>query len=141
MMKVFVTLLALLFWSLVEVHSQTVYLSLNGDIIPNHGYVMISDIGSTDNTALLCHTNRPASGGNSGGDWYAPDQTRVAGTDVAGFRRNRDPMVVRLLRITATDPPAEGIYDCVTRDDTFTAQTVYVGLYNSGGGIFSLAIL
>ena len=34
-----------------------VYLSLNGDIIPNHGYVLISDIGFTDDTALLCHTN------------------------------------------------------------------------------------
>ena len=60
MMKVLVTSLCLLFWFLVEVHSQTVYLSLNGDIIRNHGYVVISDIGSTDNTALLCHTNHPA---------------------------------------------------------------------------------
>ena len=119
MMKVFVTLLALLFWPLVEVHSQSVYLSLNGDIIPNHGYVMISDIGSYDDTALLCITNKPVPSGysNSGGDWYAPDHTRVGGipsiTDVPGFKRNRGPMVVRLLRYTATDPPAEGIYDCV----------------------------
>ena len=29
-----------------------VYLSLNDDIIPNHGYVEISGIGSTDATAL-----------------------------------------------------------------------------------------
>ena len=140
MMKVFVTLLALLFWSLVEVHSQTVYLSLNGDIIPNHGYVMISDIGSTDNTALLCHTNKPATLGttarpHSGGDWFAPDQSEVSGTVVPGFRRNRDPMVVRLLRNTATVAPAEGIYDCVIEDYIFLTQTVYVGLYNSGGGI------
>ena len=28
------------------------YLSLDDDIIPNHGYVVISDIGSTDDTAL-----------------------------------------------------------------------------------------
>ena len=141
LMEVFVTLLALLLWSLVEVHSQTVYLSLNGDIIPNHGYVTISDIGSTDNTALLCHTNRPATdGGNSGGDWHAPDGTRAFGNDVPGLRRNRSPMVVRLLRNTATDPPAEGIYDCVIEDNTLTLQTVYVGLYNSGRGIFSIAI-
>ena len=95
MMKVLVSSLCLLFWSLVEVHSQTVYLSLNGTTIPNHG-LMISDIGSNDNTALLCHTNHPASGGNSGGDWFAPDQNRVAGTAVPGFRRNRGPMVVKL---------------------------------------------
>ena len=117
--------------------NEDVYLSLNGDIFPNHGYVMISDIGSTDNTALLCHTNRLAteSGGNSGGNWYAPDETRVAGTAVPGFKRNRDPMVARLLRNNATGTPAEGVYDCVIEDATLTQQTVYVGLYSSGGGI------
>ena len=37
------------------------YLSLNNDISPNHSYVVISDIGSAgDDTALICHTNRPA---------------------------------------------------------------------------------
>ena len=52
------------------------YLSLNDDIIPNHGYVVISDIGSTDDTALICHTNRPSTLNNnadSGGDWFAPE--------------------------------------------------------------------
>ena len=115
-----------------------VYLSMNDDIIPNHGYVVISDIGSTDDTALICHTNRPATLNNnadSGGNWFGPDETRVDGHDVPGFRRNRGPMMVRLLlRKTATDPPSEGIYHCLVEDDTLTEQTVYVGLYNSGGG-------
>ena len=98
-------------------------------------YVMLSDIGSTDNTALLCHTNRPAAIDNnrhSGGDWFAPDGKTVGGTDstnVPGFRRSRGPMVVRLLRNTGTDPPAEGIYDCVIEDDTLTYRTTFVGLY------------
>ncbi|CAI8013812.1 Neogenin, partial [Geodia barretti] len=35
-----------------------VFLSLNGAVIPNNGLLNISDIGSTDNTALLCITNR-----------------------------------------------------------------------------------
>ena len=103
---------------------------------------MISDIGSTgDNTALLCHTNREATFENdvgipnSGGNWFALDQTIVNSNDVPGFRRNRGPMVVRLFRETATDP-AEGIYHCVIEDDTFTEQTLYVGLYNSGGGAY-----
>ena len=138
MMKVFVTLLALLFWSLVEVHSQTVYLSLNGDIIPNHGYVMISDIGFTDNTALLCHTNRPILSGssNSGGDWFAPDGVTVgvlSSTTVPGFGRNRGDMVVRLLRRN-TGTPEQGIYYCEVEDADLITQTVYVGLYNSDGG-------
>ena len=121
-----------------------VYLSLNDDIISNHGYVVISDIGSNDDTALICHTNRPATitdiGGstNSGGDWFAPNGTTVgfgSNSIVSGFRRSRGPMIVRLLRNTGTDPPSEGIYHCLVEDDTLTEQTVYVGLYNSGGGI------
>ena len=116
-----------------------VYLSLNDDIIPNHGYVAISDIGSTDDTALICHTNRPATqsnNANSGGNWFAPDETRVVFYTVPGFRRSRGPMMVRLLRNTATDPPSEGIHHCLVEDDTLTEQTVYVGLYNRGGGIY-----
>ena len=115
-----------------------VYLSLNGDIIPNHGYVMISDIGSTDNTALLCHTNHDAPSGelNSGGDWFAPDGVTVgaiASTTVPGFARNRGDMVVRLRRNSDIEPE-EGIYYCVVDDADGVTQTVYVGLYNSGGG-------
>ena len=132
-------LLLVLLWSLVVVHAQTVYLSLNGDNIPNHGYVVISNIGNTSDTALLCNTNYlPDDGGNSGGDWYAPDGTRLGGsfgsTDVPGFGRNRAPGLVRLIRDTATGTPTEGIYSCTVQDDTLTLQTVYVGLYNSGGG-------
>ena len=109
----------------------------------------ISDIGSTDDTALICHTNRRASRANSGGDWVGPSGVAVGGltigTDnVPGFKRNRDPMIVRLLRNTATDPPSgipsEGIFHCEVEDDTGTQQTVYVGVYNSGGGMHALIV-
>ena len=116
-----------------------VYLSLDGDIIPNHGYVVISDIGSTDNTALLCHTNRPATlnnNKNSGGNWFASNGNKVYSSSGPGFVRSRGPMEVILLRSTAAGTPAEGIYHCAVEDDTFTLQTVYVGLYNSGGGTY-----
>ena len=112
-------------------HMADVYLSLNGIVIPNNGYVEISDIGSDDDTALLCHTNQPGSA-NSGGNWYGPDETRVSGSDVPGFTRNRDPMVVRLKRTSGTPP--EGIYRCTIDDAASTPQTVYVGLYNTGEG-------
>ena len=116
------------------------YLSLNGEVIPNHGYVNISDIGSSDTTALLCHTNRPPHPGSvtSGGDWFAPDGYRVgniASTDVP-FLRNRGPMVVRLRRNNDSDPD-DGIYQCSVNDATETTQSVYVGLYSTGGGIKS----
>ena len=110
--------------------------------------MVISDSGSTNDTALICHTNRPATTINvgnraythSGGEWVAPNGAALdpGGTAVRGFRRNRAPMMVRLLRNTATDPPSEGIYHCVVEDDTLTEQTVYVGLYNSGRGTHNL---
>ena len=118
--------------------STDVYLSLKGEVIPNHGYVEISDIGSNDTAALLCHTNRPAIGANSGGDWLAPDGTRVGGlssTDVPGFGRNRGEMVVRLKRSTSGSAPDEGIYRCIISDAAARSQIVYVGLYNTGRGI------
>ena len=118
------------------------YLSLNDVVIPNNSYVVISDIGSTENTALICNTNRPVINNfnkrNSGGNWYGPSGTRVSSMgsdDVPGFVRYRGPMVVRLLRNTATDPPSEGIYNCVVEDDTMTEHTLYVGLYNSRGSL------
>ena len=124
-----------------------VYLTLNGDFIPNHGYVVISDIGSTDDNALICNTNHinnisNPNGPSSRGDWHAPDGAIVGGDlgsdGVPGFDRNRGPMMVRLHRNTATGTPSEGIYYCVVEDDTFTEKTVYVGLYNSGRGILDV---
>ena len=110
--------------------------------------MVISNVFSYDDsvgTALICNTNRIAnitfSNGqqnNSGGNWFAPDGTRVGNLgsdDVPGFERDRRPMMVRLHRNTATGTPSEGMYYCVVEDDTFTDQTVYVGLYNSGRGI------
>ena len=113
------------------------YVSLKGDIIPNHGYVVISDIGTTWETALLCHTNRPPPPGqlNSGGDWFAPDGARVNNADVPGFTRNRDPMLVRLFRYPHGDSPQEGVYTCSVKDATSTVREVYVGLYNRGSGM------
>ena len=116
-----------------------VNLSLNRDFIPNHGYVNISDIGSEDDTALLCHTNRPKPLGShsSGGDWYAPDGTRVGDKDknnVEGFVRNRGNMVVRLKRTTGI--PLHGIYNCIIDDNSNISQRVFVGLYQSGAGIY-----
>ena len=121
---------------MVNVHSS-VYLSLNGVVIPNHGYVIINDIGTAgDDTALFCHTNRPAPSGSfhSGGTWFRPDQSEVlSGGSSVGFRRNRGSMVVRLYRNIGTTA-VEGIYYCQIEDATDTLQTVYVGLYNDDGG-------
>ena len=120
--------------------ASDVYLSLDDVIIPNHGYVLISDIGFDGNTGtpLLCNTNRsPPSGAfHSGGDWISPTNVVVGGlsssSTVPGFGRNRGPMEVRLWQ--ATGDPAVGIYRCEVMNANDTLQTVYVGLYNDDGG-------
>ena len=107
------------------------FLSLNGVVILNHGYVNISDIGTND-AALLCHTIRPGHP-HSGGNWFAPDGTRVHEAQVPGFMRNRAPMVVRLNKRSGTDQP-EGIYKCSIKETEDTSpQEVYVGLYHTAG--------
>ena len=123
-------------------------LSLNGVGIPNHGYVVISDIGTTnDDSALLCNTNYlPDGGGSSGGNWFGPDGSTVGNISTVGtvqfFGRDRGLGVVRLIRNSAaTGTPTEGIYRCEIQDDTLTEQTLYVGLYNSGGGLFLQCLL
>ena len=45
--------------------------------------------------------------------------------------------MVRLYRNTSTGTPSEGIYQCLVENDTFTKQTIDIGLYNSGGGIYN----
>ena len=95
--------------------------------------MVIDNIGSTDDTALLCHTNYLPSpdSGTSGGDWFYPNGTRVLGEDahsVSGFVRIRGTNVVGLKRSTSMIQP-EGIYKCVIQDDTLVHQTVYVRLY------------
>ena len=95
--------------------------------------MVISDIGSTDDTALLCHTNYD--GIPSSGNWFAPDGDRVNQDDVPGFTRNRGPMVVRLKKNIGT--PAQGIYHCAIMDADGINKYVHVGLYNNGEGTFS----
>ena len=109
-----------------------VFLSLNGVVIPNHGYVNISDIG-TDDAALLCHTTHPGIQ-QPGGEWFAPDETRLFGNGVQGFMRKRAPMVVRLNKLSATNQP-EGIYKCSIKENEgdSTPRELYVGLYHTAG--------
>ena len=154
-------LLLCLLWSLVEVHSQTAYLTFSHSVIPNHAYVNLSLMMYPGNEAtadissgtVICHTDLTtccnAGSGGDRGDWYFPDGTALpwAGNNnekphpIAEKGRNR---LVRLQRgpPAATGAIPHGIYHCdietvaVHSDDitdTTTRETVYVGVYGSGG--------
>ena len=113
-------------------HSQTwlcfigYTVSLKGVIYSDHGLVAMSNVGSSDSTAIICY-----SGSEHEGSWISPDGTTVDSSgSVPGFRTTRGPLTVILLRTSGT--PQQGIYQCVFQNDT---AVLYTGLYNSGEGI------
>ena len=158
-----VSVLLCLLWSLVEVHSQTApYLTFNDNVIPNHAYVDLSlmmypgndDVTADISSTVICHIDlttccRGSDGGDQG-DWYFPDGDTLpgAGSDnanshpIAQRKRNQ---LVRLQRgPTGTiSDIQDGIYRCdietmaVHSADNTARETVYVGVYGSGGIIYT----
>ena len=144
----FPLLLLCLLWSLVEVHSQTApYVSFMGETLPNHAYVNLSLVGNdgsgSDN--VQCHTDLDmcctGAQGIHRGDWYPPDsEMRLPfSNDIYEVRGDQR---VDLRRRNNADMPS-GIYRCfiatnAVHDDNeiiSVRDTVYVGLYTSGGNI------
>ena len=141
--------LCTLLWSLVEVHSQIApYVSFMGENLPNHSYVNLTlvgdDTGDPGNT-LRCHTDLTTccsdGEGNHRGDWYFPDGTTRLPffSNTATFFETRDDRRVDIHRRSGANPPS-GIYRCdiptiVVSDenDRSVRDTVYVGLYATGG--------
>ena len=139
------SLLLLFLLSLVEVHCQQTFpfVSFMGQTLVNHSYVDLSIVGysSDGSNSVQCHTDLSTcctgSQGAHRGDWYIPSGTILLFSgdmyDVRGAQR------IELHRITATGPT--GIYRCdiatVTvhdGSDISVRDTVYVGLYTTGGG-------
>lgn len=111
-----------------------VRLSLNGELIANHSYVDVDNIGEDDN-ALLCHTNNSECcssyypGQIRAGEWYYPDGTYV-GIEAFyenEFYRNRGSQVVRLNHRQG-DFTQRGLFRCELPDSTWIQRTVYVNI-------------
>ena len=140
-----------LLWSLVEVQSQTVpYVTFLGDPVSNNSYVDLSQVGNdltgSDSDTVQCHTDLStccrSSQGLHRGDWFAPgSDTRLPWPSEPGdIYEDRQNMVVHLRRRNNPTGPS-GIYRCVIAtnpvhndSDQSVGETVYVGLYGSGGG-------
>ena len=147
----------------MEVHSQTApYLTFNDNMIPNHAYVDLSlmmypgdnDVTADISSTVICHTDLTTCCRITGavtkpdqGDWYFPDGVnKLPGADVNNVKqvpiaqKKRD-QLVRLQRgpPAATGTIPSGIYRCaietvaVNSDDNAARETVYVGVYGSGG--------
>ena len=135
----------LLLWSLVEVHSQSAapYVSFMGEDLPNHAYVDLTLVGNDDtdgtHNTVRCNTDLGTccsdSQGNRAGEWYFPSEVPLSGASGAEdiYRTRGAQRVILNRRNDATGP--SGIYRCEVPTSTSNSmsETVYVGLYASGG--------
>ena len=140
-MKAITPLLLCLLSALVEVHSQTApYITFMGNNIPNHSYVDFNTVGETiDTNAVQCHTDLASccSGaqGPDRGDWYFPDGNRLPFSGSGDVYEDRRDRLVGLRRRGSGG--TSGIYRCDIETNAVNNnsghETVFVGLYTSGG--------
>ena len=147
-MSVTCSLLLCLLSALVEVHSQTApYVSFMGTNLPNHSYVDLTLVGSAGDGSdiVQCHTDLSSccssAQGPDRGDWYFPNGSVLQfNGDGGDIYKHRVAQRVDLRRRNNGD--TSGIYRCTIEttavhsdnsSDRTTRETVYAGLYASGG--------
>ena len=112
------------------------YLHFGGENLPPNAYVVISALGTTNDSALVCRTDQPdcCEGDNITGGWFDPSGTMISfdASSSQGLYSSGGSEGIHLLR--GTGIPVEGIYTCRVADGTSTIQTVFVGLYNDYRG-------
>ena len=111
---------------------------LNGAIIPNHGFVLLDNIGQSRESLRCLTDNRMCCGRSQSpdnvtlGDWYYPNGTGVANKGLNWqFYQDRNQSVVRLNRRRGT---VTGIYLCEIPDVTGVNQIIYIGVYTEDTG-------
>ena len=115
---------------------------LNGAIIPNHGFVLLDNIGES-RESLLCLTDLPACcrtpySSTALGDWFYPNETAVPNMVINAqglqwdFYRTRGQMMVLMHRRRSG---VTGIYRCDIPGQNEYPRRLYVGVYtaNTGG--------
>ena len=140
-MMVIAPLLLYLLSALVEVHSQTApYLTFMGNNISNNSYVDFNTVGMGSSDYVQCHTDLYTcctnARGPDRGDWYFPNGNRLPFPSFGdNVYENRGVQVV-VLRYTGSGGTS-GIYRCDIETNAVNNnngnETVYVGLYTSGG--------
>ena len=133
--------------------------SLNGTagFIPTDGggHVLITDIGDTNDSALICRSRIPISGG---GDWYlhpaemsTDEDDIISPPPVQGWLRNRATdseghQLVRLRRASAT--AEEGVFTCHIPGDFGTFVGIYYSsesqvynFFHSGGWLYIITYI
>ena len=142
-------LLLCLLWSLVEVHSQTEYPYVDFlTLIPllNHAYVNLSLVGETGIASVRCRTDLDTCcGGGQGvhrGDRIPPgsEESLPSSADASADIYQVQGAQRVILRRRNNAAMSSGIYRCDIAtnavhddDDISVRDSVYVGLYATGG--------
>ena len=128
----------------VEVHSQTApYVRFMGTNLPNHSYVDLTLVGDAldSSDSVQCHTDLRTccndAAGPDRGDWYFPNGTRLPFPNITfnifGIRQAQRVDV----RHRGRNDVTSGMYRCAVETnavhDDDGRETVYIGLYASGG--------
>ena len=117
-----------------------------GETLPNHAYVNLSLVGIDDNDSVQCHTDLDTccrrDQGVHRGDWFSPcSELKLPFFLDGDFELStfRGAQRVDLRRMNDVNMPS-GIYRCNIAtsavhddNDTTAGESVYVGLYASGG--------
>ena len=107
-------------------------LSLQGEIIPNNGFVSAENIGQLDTLALLCMTDSASCCSNrvSEQQWLFPNGTRVP-LRGSGWTiwTSYDDGIIRLHRQTDSDEQVQGLFRCQIPNQFRVSLTLYVGIY------------
>ena len=138
--------LSLLFWSALEIQSQTIsspYLSFKGNDLPNNSYVDISQIGNagdgSDSVQCISELDYCCNNHTSHlvADWYFPDGTRPNFSngfdDIYEARRSHRAD----LRRRNMDNSSTGIYCCrvpFNVSNPSARKILCVGVYTDLGG-------
>ena len=137
------SLTAALVLFVVQVYSQTSpYISFLGKNMTNHSLLDLNQVETPERgQCVQCHTDLSSCCKNSTiifGDWYFPNGSRlqftsdiyqVYGTQVIELCRAKD-SVVSPSGIYRCDIPTNAVHD---DNNTSVRDTVYVGLYATGG--------
>ena len=107
------------------------FLNFGGINLPNNGYVTISQLGSDTDSGIVCRTDQPGDGEDG---WIDPSGTMLNFSSSEGFFVSSGEDGVYLLR--GTGVPVQGIYTCLSTDNSGNKRTLTVGIYDDNGGTY-----
>ena len=129
-----------------KVHSRTApFLTFMDNYIPNNSYVEFDAVGSDNNSEVQCHTDLhlccSRRQGPDRGDWYFPNGNRLQFSGNVYESRGAEQVNLRYTGSSGTS----GIYRCDIETSAIKnndgRDSVYVGLYTSGGEINVLYVI